>query len=419
METNAWQSFIKCMVLGVALLSVLPAHAAQVSIAAVVGDDVITTTDVNERRDLVLATTAIPATIENQQKITPRIVQGLIDESLQLNEAKTQSLSISDDELATAINALAKRGEPPETIRDFITKNKLSQRSFENQLRAQLAWNKVVQRKLRRNVSVGKDEVERAQKAAATAPGETELRVQAIEVKAQGSDGIAAMAKLADEIALNVKSGAEFSSVATRYVKQPNVRYNPPLWVGESTLPLPLQQALRGMKEGEATEPLRGADNTQIIQLIARKTAAKQVDGTEYTVKQIALAVPKKRDKATMVLLQAAAKKLRTDPGSCESAEIPAVAVLTDVQFVRTTLGALSAQQRSIISHMEVGDVSDPLIGPDALRLVVLCEKIEPASGALPPAEATRQQLFAEKLELEAQKHLRNLRRDAFIDIKG
>jgi peptidyl-prolyl cis-trans isomerase SurA len=89
------------------------------------------------------------------------------------------------------------------------------------------------------------------------------------------------------------------------------------------------------------------------------------------------------------------------------------------VQLVRTHVGDLSPQQRSIVSHLEVGDVSEPLFGPDAVRLVVLCEKVEPSEGTLPNAEAIRQQLFAEKLELEAQKHLRNLRREAFIDIKG
>ena len=38
------------------LLAALPAQAAQVNIAAVVGDAVITTSDVEQRRDLIMAT---------------------------------------------------------------------------------------------------------------------------------------------------------------------------------------------------------------------------------------------------------------------------------------------------------------------------------------------------------------------------
>lgn len=410
-------------ILGVTLLMLLltagPGFSADVRIAAIVGDDVITTTDVNERRDLVMATAGIPVTPENQQKITPRIVQGLIDESLQLQEAKNQSLTVSDQELSKAIDSLSKRGDKQENVRDFIKRNQLSEASFENQLRAQLAWNKVVQRKLRRNVSIAQDEVVRAQKSAMTAPGETELRLQAIEVKIDSKNDARAVSKLIEDIALQVKAGSEFSSIASRYIKQPNLRYNPPLWVAEKTLPPPLQQALRALAPGEVTPPLRGEAAAQLIQLMERKTSLKQADNTEYALKQIAIAVPKKRDKPAMATLQQAATTLRADPGSCDNSTIPAVALPTDVQFLRTHLGEMTLQQRSVVSHLEVGEVSEPLLGPDALRLVVLCEKIEPAAGNLPDAEAIRQQLFAEKLELEAQKHLRNLRRDAFIDIKA
>lgn len=405
------------MALGVILL-VSKASAMQVSIAAIVGDDVITTTDVNERRDLVLATAGIPATLETQQKITPRIVQGLIDETLQLREAKALSLSVSDDELAKAIAALGTRGNPPETIQNFIARSGLSQRSFENQLRAQLAWSKVVQRKVRRNVSVGQDEVARAQAAAATAPGEMEVRLQAIEIKAGDKDA-PAMSKLVDEVALAVQSGDDFTSIAARYAHQPALRLNPPIWMAEKSLPVPLQQALRSMKEGQSTPALKGERNAQFIQLIERKAAPKLADTTEYAIKQIAIPLPKKRDNASVAALNQTVSTLKANPGSCESMEIPAVAVQPEVQFVRATLGALNPQQRNIISHLEVGEVSAPLAGPDAVRLVVVCEKIEAPGEALPNADAMRQQLFAEKLELEAQKYLRNLRRDAFIDIKG
>ena len=401
------------------LLAALPAQAAQVNIAAVVGDAVITTSDVEQRRDLIMATAGIPATSENQQKITPRIVQSLIDETLQLQEAKNQSLTVSDEEVTKALDDMGARGESKESLRDFIKRSGLSMHSLESQLRAQLLWGKVVQRKLRRNVSVSQDEVARTQKSAALAPGEEELRMQAIAIKIMSKEKEAASNKLAEDIALQLKAGSQMPSIAAQYIKQPEVQFNPPVWVPEKSLPGPLQQAMRSLKDNDVTPLLRGGDAIQIIQLLERVTREKQDDTTEYAIKQLAIAVPKKRDKASLAKLRLAASTLRTNPGSCMDESIPKVDLPVDVKFVRTRLGAMSPQQRSIISHLEVGDVSEPLMGPDALRLVVMCEKIEPATGNLPDAEKIRQQLFAEKLELEAQKHLRNLRRDAYIDIKG
>lgn len=418
-QRYAGQGLAGLLVLVAVLFQPLPARAAQVAIAAIVGEDVITTTDVSERRDLVMATAGIPPTVENQQKIMPRIVQSLIDEALQLQEAKNQSVSVTDEELNKAIASLPARGEQKESIRDFITRNNLSPRSFEAQLRAQLAWNKVVQRALRRNISIAQDEVLRAQKSAASAPGATELRLQAVEVGVEGSGGAEEMQRLMEEIALQIKSGGELSNIAMRYIKNPRVHYNPPVWVEESSLPPPLQQVLRGLKTGETTPPVRSERSMQIIQLLDRSARAKLSDATEYAIKQITITVPMRRDKASIEKLQAAARLLRAQPGNCTEAAIPEVDFATDVQFLRMRLGALSPQQRSIIGRLEVGDVSEPLLSPEAVRLVMLCEKMEPAEGNLPDAEAVRQQLFAEKLELEAQKHLRNLRREAFIDIKG
>ena len=181
MVSNFCRLPIACRVVVITLLMTLgvhaPAHAESVGIAAIVGDQVITTTDVRERRDLLMATASIPATEENRRAITPRIIQALIDETLQLQEAKNQSLVVSDEELKKAIDSLGPRSDGKESLRSFITSNNLSMRSFENQLRAQLAWNKVVQRKLRRNVSIASDEVERARKAVANAPGEAMLTI--------------------------------------------------------------------------------------------------------------------------------------------------------------------------------------------------------------------------------------------------
>ncbi len=407
------------VVLGL-LCSVVPLQAAaqSVGIVAVVGDDVITTADVGARRDLIMATSGIEPTPENQEKITPRIVQVLIDEMLEMQEAKRQSLEVPDDELNKAIDALATRGDTKESIREFIKRRGLSMASLESQMRAQLAWTKVVQRKLRRNVTVTQEEVQRAQKAAANS-AESQIRIQALEVGIPNAAAEAKFVALAESMATDLKGGAQMAEVAIRYVKQPEVKFSQPTWVPEQGLPPILQQALRNVKAGEYTPPLRAGNAIQILQVVERKTIAPLDGDTEYAIKQLAIEVPKKRDKANLAKLSAVAATLQADYGSCDSEAIPKVELPTAVNFTRLKVSVMSPQQRSIIGNLEVGDVSDPLMAPDALRLVVVCEKTEPSAGNLPEAEGIRKQLFADKMELEAQKHLRNLRRDAYIDIKG
>ena len=62
--------------------------------------------------------------------------------------------------------------------------------------------------------------------------------------------------------------------------------------------------------------------------------------------------------------------------------------------------------------------MSAPVISAGKVRMVLLCERSEKTGASGVDLDKVRQQLYSEKIELEAQKLLRNLRRDATIDIR-
>lgn len=414
MATN----WIKSFSAACCLLMAPAAFAGQVNIAAIVGDDVITTADVNARRDLIMGTVGIPATVENQQRITPRILQSLVDETLEMQEAKRQSISISDEELKQAIDQMRTRDNTG-PVREFVTSHGLSMPSLESQVRADLSWGKVVQKKLRRNVSIAQDEVTRAQLAAASAPGETDLRIQAIELSAKNSKAMPELTKTAQDILASLATGTPMQTIAGRMLSNAAVHYSQPTWVPESKLPPALQQVLSQLQPGQYTSPLQTGSTIQILQLMDRKTDNKLSGDTQYTLKQFTVDAPASRSKASLAALSAAAAAIKAHPGSCDSAAAPAASLPVQVNFATVKISEMNEAQKQIVAHLKVGDLSEPLLAPEKLRLVMICEKIEPARSNLPDAEKIRQQLYAEKLELEAQKLLRNLRRDAYIDIKS
>ena len=418
-RTGNWMfALLLAWVMVVLVLS--PVHAATLSIAAVVNDEVITTHDVQERRDLVMLTSGIPVTPENQKRITPHILQTLIDEALQMQEAKRQSITISDEDVTKALDAVTLGRQPLAAgeLKKILAEKGLSQRSIENQVRAQLAWQKVVQRKLRRNVSISQDEIARAQQTQAAAPGTTELRITALSVPVSDAASEAAAMKTADDIALKLKTRPDLVAVAEGYLHRTDVKFSAPVWIAQDTLQPVLLHALRDLKPGDITPPLRAGGGIQLIQLLDRQVNKPQADNTEIAIKQISIPVPAKRDQKSIAKLKAVAEKLHAHPGDCSSETLPPTDLPATASFARTKMGALTPQQRSVINHLQVGEVSMPLPAPEFVRLVMLCEKIEPAAGNLPDADAVRQRLFAERIELEAQKHLRNLKRDAFIDVK-
>lgn len=398
------------------------AYAAPIKIAAVVNDDVITSLDVEERRELVIASAGLKDSPQVRKRLTPQIIQNLIAERLQMQEAKRLSISITKQEVDEVIRNIEKqRAREPGSLEKFLTEKGVEPRELREQMEAQLAWSKVVGRKLRRNVTVTEDEIARAQQGQATL-GEEQVRISAISlpiVKPEDEPQVAALAK---ELQRQLEAGADFNALAGQLSTNPNVQLNPSVWVPERALEPSLVSALRSLKPGDKTPPLRSLNSYQIIQLLDRQTVKPTAAKTEVALKEILLAVNQEKvDVRELDAMMEIAREVRNNPGTCNEQVVAGIEGIDPqtikVTYVRTTMAAMAPEIRILVERLGVTEVSEPFATPDGVRMLMLCEKIE-LPNDLPDREKVRKELFTQKLELEAEKHLRNLRREAFIDIK-
>ncbi|CAG0891587.1 unnamed protein product [Cyprideis torosa] len=81
--------------------------ATSFGIAATVNKDAISQSDVNDRVKMIFASSGIPDTKENRQKIEPQALDILIDEQLKIQEAQRNNLSITNEELDEAFGMMA------------------------------------------------------------------------------------------------------------------------------------------------------------------------------------------------------------------------------------------------------------------------------------------------------------------------
>jgi len=88
------------------------------------------------------------------------------------------------------------------------------------------------------------------------------------------------------------------------------------------------------------------------------------------------------------------------------------------VHHVRTTFGQLNQEMRGLMMPLKVGEVSEPYALGNTVEMLLLCEKID-APLPLPDAEKIKDKIISERADLEAERVLRNLKRDAFIEIKS
>ncbi len=405
-------------------LVALPVFAAEqpLSIAAVVNDDIVTTLDVDNRMKLVLATTQLSDTPDVREGIRPQLLRGLIDERLQLQEAQSKNIEVSEDDLNQAIGTIEQqRGLPPGGLMAKLASLGVPSSTFTEQVRAQLAWTKLALRTLRPKVKVSEEELDRERRKVlqrgSGAGNEVEIELLALPVDKPEND--AQVKTLAEKLVNEIRSGAPFESVARGLTGSANIK---PFWITTDQLDPLLAQALESASTNTVTSPVRTLEGYTIVKLLNRRASiAAPSSITEVAVKEILLKLHPNATRSDVDLMLSIGKEVAKNPGNCSEKSIAGVQSLSPeditVQFRRDNQDTMPEALKAIVSALPVGSVSEPFASQEGIRLFMLCERVE-KSAPLADRDETMQRLLQEKLELEAQKYLRNLRRNAFIEIR-
>ncbi len=405
------------------LLLLLPAMALaepQYKIAAVVNDDMISMLDVEERLRLLVATTGISDSPDVRKRLLPQIVRSLIDESLQLQAAKDAGLTVSRAEVKAAIAAIEKqRGRPAGSLPEYLRERGVSPASFERQLEAQLSWNQFVGRRIGRKLSVSKEEVARAaEQIRNRRKVAEEALISSLLLPVPDPESEAQTLALAKKLAQEVSGGASFEAVARQLSGGgPQVSDT---WVELGQLEPSLAAAIGAQGQPGVIGPIRTPAGYQLVMLKQKRSREKGGDA-EMMFKEIRLSLDSDANVPEVDVLMSIAQEVARHPGTCPEKGVAGIndfeGLNIDVSFVRTPVSGLSPEVLPLVEDLGIGQISEPFAAPDGLHLLMLCEKVEKPAGVV-DTEKLRGQLLQQKLELEATRYLRNLRREAFVEVR-
>ncbi|MGE3367086.1 MAG: peptidylprolyl isomerase, partial [Rhizobiaceae bacterium] len=252
-------------------------------IAAVVNDEVISVYDLNARTRVIMSSTRLPDNAETRRRLVPQILRSLIDEKLQLQEAKRLNIGVTNEELAEAFRTIEKQNSMPSgKLKDIVESAGIPFSTIESQTRAALAWGKVVRRQVRNLVQVGPEEVqdeiarlEAARNRPQSLASEIFLSVDSIN---QEDEVRNAAIRLAEQ----VRGGAAFEAMARQFSQSASAASGGDLgWVVPGTLPEELDSALARLQPGQITDPVRSVAGYHI--LLLRDRQVRGGPGTEDT----------------------------------------------------------------------------------------------------------------------------------------
>jgi len=249
-------------------------------IAAVVDDDIILLSAVEERAAPLLAEAARSSLssqlgAEQAVQVRRRVLAEMVDEALIAEQATKMRIRVSSEEVDRALKNMARQNRMswPEFI-DAIEKQGLGLTRYRSELQRQLVRFKVVQAKLQGRLRVSDREIEAfyVQQVRQARAGDR-ARVSHILVKVAPSSGAAALAerrRRAEAILARAKAGAPFAELAKRYSDEQESAGRGGMlgWVDAEELPAELRDVVLGLSAGELGGPVRTADGFHIVRVL-------------------------------------------------------------------------------------------------------------------------------------------------------
>ena len=132
------------------------AHSQEVQkIVAVVNEEVISGYDLIQRISLTILMSGIQDSRKARQQLVNPTLNRLVEERLKLQEAARFNLTVSDQEMNKAVDQLEKRNKIPSGQLDSILeRRRIDMETLLEQIRSELAWNKVIRRRVVPRVNV-------------------------------------------------------------------------------------------------------------------------------------------------------------------------------------------------------------------------------------------------------------------------
>lgn len=401
------------------LLLAAPAAAQETRIAAVVNDDIVSLNDLSNRMLLVMRSSGMEDTKQNRDRVSSQVLRSLIDERLQMQEAKRLNVKVSDDDVEKALERIEQNNRMAKgALNEFLEKAGIPRAALVEQITAAMAWSKVVRNRLSQDVTISDEDITETLNRMKENADVPQNRVSEIFLAVDNPTQDTEVKQLADRLIEQIRGGVRFDAIARQFSQSPTAAVGGDLgWVTQHELAPALGEAIQKMKPGEMSYPIRTGGGYYLVYLLDRRILGQPDPGqVELSLVQVAFPAPPERQQQVM----SEAQQISDSVKSCgELAKVGRErAPQTSREIPEIKAGELPSQIRDAVLKLGVAEVSKPLMLQGAVVVVMVCQRKDPPGG-LPTREEVSESLARERLDTLARRYLRDLRRGAYVDIRG
>ncbi|HEU0156803.1 MAG TPA: peptidylprolyl isomerase, partial [Stellaceae bacterium] len=357
-----------------------PGEYAEMRIAAVVNDQVISVADLDSRIRMVLLSTGLTDSLDTRKRVAAQVLRTMIDEKLQMQEAKRKNVAATADELKKAVASIAKQNHMEMEQLEAVLKSRgIALSALTDQLTASIVWAKLVRQLAAEANPVSDEEIDDALKRIKQTAGEPQTRVAEIFLAVDNPQQDDEVRQLALRLTDQMKQGARFSAVAQQFSQSATAATGGDLgWIRPEALTPELAKAVTQMQPGELSPPIRTPAGYYLLLVLDRRNGRSSGGGggpeeTKLHIVQVVFPLPPQATETQRRAAIAEAETARQAAKDCPDMlrigkqRAPQLSSEGDLR-----LNQIAPAMRSMVLGLGIGKASQPIIEKNGVGVIMV-----------------------------------------------
>lgn len=384
------------------------------AVAAVVNDKVITTHDVQQRVRLMVLTSGGRITPEMLPQVQQHALRELIEEQLKFAEGAKFKVQVDDREIDDEILLMTSQtGVSIEELKRQLAAAGIEMRGLQDQVRASLVWQRIVQGRFRDRVRINEDEITAQLERMREDATKEQYLVSEICIPVASPREAEELYRGSLNLIDQMRRGVPFAVVAQQFSACSSAAAGGDLgWVRAGEMPPELDEALRVLPPGAVTNPIPSEGALMILAMRDKRPA--QVAGEE-TLTLVYAGAPESlgKDAAMRAFEKIGASDACAGPATLRQDIGPGVGVAL-LEGVK--MGDIDERFQFSVEGVGRGELGAVVEADGAYHVAFVCERDEGLG--LPSRQALEDRAFGRALTRIAQQYLRDIERKASVDIR-
>ncbi len=394
------------------------ALAEEARVAAVVNDDVISLADLQNRVKLVTLSSGLPADAASMRRVTPQVLRQMIDEKLEMQEAKKHDVKVSPADIDATIKNLAQQNHmPPDGIDKFLKEHGIDRQTLVDQLTAQRVWADSVQGRYHSTVTVGDEEIAEATKEIEEHRNDPQVRLAEIFLSVETPSQDTEVHQFAEKLYDELKKGAPFQQVARQFSQSSTAAVGGDIgWVIPGSLSPELDDVIAKMQRGQLTSPLR-LNGGYYIYLMIDERKPEASSAVTMNLTQVVFPMAEDADQKTKDAIIAKARQATDDAHSCgEMAKLGRdISPQLSGSIGDVKAAELPPEVRPMLIAAPIAKPTKPVPVRGGIGVFMVCSRDDPQKL---DRDAIADRIMEQRLENLARRYIGDLRRVAYIDVR-